>query len=482
MKILPKVVLFLVCFIPVHYSFCQDSLMQNQPALETQMQDTMIALNPSFKVRNVYARKDRYDAIRDSIRASLAWSAKMHDTVILKDPSFNIIDVYAEKDSLANIINGQLGKKDSLVKAIKDSLNALGSILMHTADMQDTTIAFDPSFTVRNVYATKDSLSAIRDSLRILQAQAATMQDTAIVLDPSFVVRNLYAGIDSLYSVRDSLRSVRDQAAQMQDTAIILDPSFVVFHSYDVKDRQDAIRDSLARPTIMQDTVISIDSSFIVRDLYPLKDSLEAIRDSLTARTDSLYSDSVRVHWAGWSNYEVQPDRTFTFGSKTMLKGKTKTDLQYNIADFYLFLNGEPVMPPTAGYDFFAAACLGFRYDDTLLLNSGLGSRVGVGVGIKIIQGKFTSTLHANMHNTQIYKLSQDDSGYVSSVIVMPSTQSLVLKYFPDGSHGEIVIGEYQATYDKFYQKTDEGDDELRRYKVRIIFRCRVSGGINSFK
>lgn len=79
------------------------------------MQDTTIALNPSFKVRNVYARKDRYDAIRDSIRASLVWNSKMHDTIILKEPLFIVTDVYAERDSL----EGQPDKRDSLVRAIK---------------------------------------------------------------------------------------------------------------------------------------------------------------------------------------------------------------------------------------------------------------------------------------------------------------------------------------------------------------------------
>ena len=481
MKILPAVVLFLGCFFSVYSSFSQDTAIQNQPAPETLMQDTTIALNPSFKVRNVYARKDRYDAIRDSIRASLVWSSKMHDTVVLRDPLFVVTNVYAEKDSLASL-EDQPSKRDSLVRAMKDSLNTLGYILMHTADLQDTIINLDPNFKVRDVYARKDSLNAIRDSLRAILVQAATMQDTSIDLDPSFRVRNVYADKDSLTAISDSVRASLVQAASMQDTTVALEQSFIVRNNYAETDRLQAIRDSIARPTIMQDTVIAIDASFVVRDLYPLKDSLDVIRDSLTARNDSLYSDSVRLHWAGWKDFEVEPGRSFTVGSKTMLKGKTKSELQYNIADFYLFLNGEPVLPPTPGTDFFAAACLGFKYDDTLLLNSGLGSKVGVGVGIKIIQGKFTSTLHANTHNTQIYKLSPDDSVYITSVIAKPSTQSLVLKYYPDGSHEEILTGEYQATYNRFYQKTEDGDDEPRRYTVRIIFRCRVSGGLNSFK
>ncbi len=478
MNILRAVVLFLGCFFSIHTSFSQDSAVQNQPAPETLMQDTTIALNPSFKVRNVYARKDRYDAIRDSIRASLVWNSKMHDTIILKEPLFIVTDVYAERDSL----EGQPDKRDSLVRAIKDSLNALGNILMHTADLQDTVILLDPLFKVRDVYARKDSLNAIRDSLRAILAQAATMQDTSIDLDLSFRVRNVYEGKDSLTAVSDSISAVLALAATMQDTTVALEQSFTVRNYYAATDRQQAIRDSIDRPTIMQDTVIAIDSSFVVRDLYPLKDSLDVIRDSLTARADSLYSDSVRMHWAGWKDFEVEPERSFTVGAKTVLKGKTKSDLQYNIADFYLFLNGEPVLPPASVFNFFAAACLGFKYDDTLLLNSGLGAKVGVGVGIKIIQGKFTSTLHANTHNTPIYKLSQDDSVYITSVIVKPSTQSLVLKYYPDGSHEEILTGEYQATYNKFYQKTEDGDDEPRKYTVRIIFRCRVSGGLNSYK
>src|SRR5450631_587409 len=453
MKILPAVILFLVSFFSIQSSFSQDSVVHNQPVAESLMRDTTIVLERSFKVKNVYARKDRYEAIRDSIRASLIWSAKMHDTVIVMDPAFIVSNVYAEMDSLTSAADGPPSKRELMVKAIRDSLSAIGNALMHTADMQDTSIALDPM-----------------------------MQDTTIGLDPTFILSNGYVMNDRLDATRDSISTSLARAASMQDTAIGLDPTFIVRNGYVLKDRLDAIKDSIARPTIMQDTTIVLDASFVVRDLYPLKDSLETIRDSVTARADSLYSDSVRIRWAGWKKYEVQPDHSFTLSSKNVLKGKTKTELQYNIADFYLYLNGEPVLPPTPGYNFFAAGCLGFKYDDTLLLNSGLGSKVGVGVGIKIFQGKFTSTLHANTHNEQVYKLSPEDSTYITSVITIPVTQSLLLKYYPDGSHNEIVTGEYQATYNKFYQKTEDGDDEVRRYTVRIVFRCRVSGGINSYK
>jgi hypothetical protein len=473
MKILPAVAALLICLAFSQLSFAQDAADRADPDPASLMQDTTISRDPSFVVRNVYA-------VKDSLRALYIRASRMQDTTIALDPAFVVMPVYAEKDSLAAVGDGPLSKRDSLVKAIKDSLNAIGSALMHTADMQDTTIALDPSFIVGNVYAMKDSLTAIRDSIRASLIQASQMQDTTILLESSFVVTNAYITKDSLRTVMDSLARDRALAASMQDTIIALEPSFVVMNAYVTKDRLEAVRDSIARPTIMQDTVIAIDPSFLVRDLYPVKDSLDAIRDSVTAMTDSLYADSVRTHWAGWKKYEVQPQRSFTLSSNSVLKGKTKAELQYNIADFYLYLNGDPVMPPTSGLNFFAAGCLGFKYDDTLLLNSGLGSRVGVGVGIKIFQGRFTSTLHANTHNTLVYKMSSDDSVYVASIIATPVTQSLILKYYPDGSRNEILIGEYQATYNSFYQKNDDDQDEVRRYTVRIIFRCRVSGGINS--
>jgi hypothetical protein len=470
MKILHAVVLFLICFFSFQISYGQDSAVHIEPDPNSFMQDTTIYLEGSFIVRNAYAKKDSLVAVK-------AWASKMRDTTIELDPLFIVRNVYAEKDSLDAYVDPVIAKRN----AIRDSLNAIGSALLHTADMQDTTIALDPHFIVRNFYAAVDSLSAVRDSARAELARAATMQDTTIITDPSFVVRNLYISRDLTEASRDSVLQERALAATMQDTTINLDPDFKVRYSYAALDRSEAIRDSIARPTMMQDTVISIDSSFIVRDLYPFKDSLEAIRDSLTARSDSLYTDSVNRHWAGWKKFEVNPDRSFILNSKTELKGKSKTELQYNIADFYLSKNGEPVLPPATKNNFFAAACLGFKYDDTLLLNSGLGSKVGIGVGIKVIQGRFTSTLHANMHNTEIFRMSDEDSVYTTSVIVEPVTQSLVFKYFPDGSRNEVIIGEYQATYRKFYQKNEDGQDEVRRYTVRIIFRCRVSGGINSF-
>jgi hypothetical protein len=482
MKILPVFIFFLALLLSCQSSFSQDSSAQIQPLPATQMQDTTIALDPSFKIKNVYARKDRYDAISDSIKASLAWSAKMHDTVIVLNTSFVVENVYAERDSM-DAIAEQIAAKRT---AFRDSLNAIGTALMRAADMQDTAIALDPSYTIREFYAKKDSLQAIRDSLRALLMQASQMQDTLIEMEAAFVVREKYSNKDKADAIIDSIRTSLAEAAQMRDTVIALERSFVVRYAYAAWDRSDAIRDSIARPTIMQDTIISLDPNYIVRDLYPLKDSLDIIRDSLnavnlvlTVRADSIYSDSIRRHWIGWKKYDVQPSLSYTLNSQKLLKSKSKAALQYNIADFYLYLNGELVRSPKSEMGFFAAGCLAFISDDTLLLNSGLGFKVGVGVGIKIFQEKFTSSLHANTGNQQVFKLSEDDDVYKKSLTVEPVSQSLKLRSDP-AYGGDVIMGEYQATYKKFYQKMEDGDNDEKKYNVRIIFRCRVSGGINN--
>jgi hypothetical protein len=469
MKFLSAVVFILICLFSSQVSLGQDSAVHASPDPGSLMQDTTIYLEGSFVVRNMYA-------VKDSITAFRAWASKMRDTTILPDPEFIVRNVYAEKDSIDAYVDPVVAKR----KAMRDSLNAIGSALLHTADMQDTTIALDPSFVVVDVYALKDSLQTIRDSARSQLAQAATMQDTTIALDPAFIIVDVYQIKDREDARRDSLTGDLERAAAMQDTTIILESSFVVRNMYEEKDRQDAIQDSINKPMTMQDTVIVLDPAFVIRDLYPYKDSVDALRDSLTTLRDSLYVDSVSRHWAGWKKYDVKPQNAFALQSSVALKGKTKTDLQYNVADFYLYLNGDPVIPPKSSDNFFAAAFLGFKFDDTLLLNSGLGAKVGVGVGIKVYQGKFTSSLHANMHNTEIYKLSDEDSVYLPSVNIEPTSQTLIFKYFPDGSRNEILLGEYQAEYKKFYQKNEDGQDEPRKYKVRIIFRCRVSGGFSS--
>ena len=311
---------------------------------------------------------------------------------------------------------------------------------MRRAEMQDTTIAIDSSFILKNVYAKKDRLDAVRDSVRISLARSAVMQDTTLSPDPSFEITNVYAK----------------------------------------KDKLDAVRDSSARPASMQDTVIAADLSFFVRDLYPVKDSLDLIRDSLKAVAKVHYNDSVRIHWTGWNNYVVQPGRSYTLNSQRILKGRSRANLQYNIADFYLYLNGDLVRPLKSPYDFFTAACLAFKYDDTLLLNSGLGFKVGVGVGIKIFKGKFSSSLHANTRNKEVYKLSKDGNTYQKNIISEAVTQSLKLRSDPVYTSNGVIVGEYQASYKKFYQKNEDGMDEVRRYTVRIVFRCRVTGGIDS--
>jgi|SRR5450432_3014738 len=211
------------------------------------------------------------------------------------------------------------------------------------------------------------------------------------------------------------------------------------------------------------------------------KDSI-TLSDSLETMAKAAFADSVNLHWKGWKKFEIKPGYNYTLNSKHVLKGKSKSKLQYNIADFYLYLNGQLVKPPKTGYAFFAAGCLCFKYNDTLLLNSGLGFKVGVGVGIKIIDGRFTGTLHANTHNMEVYKRNKEDSVYLKSIIAVPVTQTMKLLNKPDYSPNEVIIGEYNATYQKFYQKNEDDQDEVKRYTVRIIFRCQVTGGTESIR
>lgn len=185
-----------------------------------------------------------------------------------------------------------------------------------------------------------------------------------------------------------------------------------------------------------------------------------------------------------WKTYRIQPYHSYSLNSKKILRSKKKLELQNNIADFYLYRNDVLVKPPkNIHFDFFPAGCICFKYDDTLLLNSGVGASVGVGVGIKIYRNKFTSSLHANKKNKEIYKLSKKDSVYLQSILAEPETQSLRLSQEPGFITNEVIVGEYRATYKKFYQKNSKsGNDEPCKYTVRIVFKCRVTGGIDSME
>jgi hypothetical protein len=475
MKILSVVLMFLFGLFFCQSSFAQDTTNQSKPDPEYDMRDTTISIDPAFTVMNVYAAKDAMAAYR-------TWASKMRDTTIEMNPSFIVGYVYRERDSIDALYGGFASRRDSLAHAIHDSLSAIGSALLHTADMQDTVVAMEAAFIVTDVYAAKDRLDSGKNAIRAAMAQAAVMQDTTIDIDPSFHVIDRYAKKDKYDAFKDSVWAMLAQAALMQDTTILIDPAFVVQREYETKDKLTATLDSIAWPTIMRDTLIIQDPSFVVQDLYPRKDYRDSVRESQMAYTDSVYSDSVNRHWAGWKNYEVQPHYNYLLNTQKVLKGRTKSNLQYNIADFYLYLNGDPVKPDNAEDIFFAAACLAFKYDDTLLLNSGLGLKVGIGVGIKIIHGKFISSLHANKHNEEIYKDAEDDSVYKKSMVVDPASQSLKLQFEPSYQSDEIITGEYQASYKKFYQKNEDGQDELRRYTVRIVFRCRVTGGLDTIK
>ena len=180
---------------------------------------------------------------------------------------------------------------------------------------------------------------------------------------------------------------------------------------------------------------------------------------------------------AAWKKYAIRWIDTSNLNAKKLFHDKSKASLSNNIADFYLYKNGELVKPTgKLRYDFFPAGCICFKFDDTLMLNSGLGAAVGVGIGIKIYQGKFSSTLHASSRNPPVYKLSKTDSEYLASFTAEPESQSLNLYRKPEFAPDEVIIGEYRATYRSFIQKNKNAKDEIKKYTVKIIFKCRVTG------
>jgi len=178
-----------------------------------------------------------------------------------------------------------------------------------------------------------------------------------------------------------------------------------------------------------------------------------------------------------WNKYSISKSvNTAGLNSKKLLHSKNKAAaLENNIAEFYLYRNGSLVKPPKDSvHNFFAAGCICFKYDDTLLLNSGLGRAAGVGVGIKIYKGRFTSSLHGNADDKSGYKAKRSDSVYARDIVVEPETQTLKLLQKPTFAADETIIGEYFATYKKFYQKVKH-KDEAKKYTVRLIFKCRIT-------
>jgi hypothetical protein len=177
-----------------------------------------------------------------------------------------------------------------------------------------------------------------------------------------------------------------------------------------------------------------------------------------------------------WNKYSISKSvNTAGLNYKKLFRGKSKAALENNLADFYLYKNGVLVKPPKdTAHNFFTAGCICFKFDDTLLLNSGLGRSAGVGVGIKIYRGKFTSSLHGNADEKSAYKFKKSDSTYMRDINAQPETQALKLLQKPSFSADETIIGEYTATYRKFYQKVRH-KDESRKYAVRLIFKCKIT-------
>jgi hypothetical protein len=173
MKIQSVLVLCLSGFFFSHSSLAQDTANEIKPDPEIIMRDTAIGMDPAFVVRNVYAAKD-------SIVAYRSWASKMRDTTVEIDPAFIVRNEYREMDSIASLYGGFASRRDSMIHAFNDSLSAIGRALLHTADMQDTTVAMEPAFIVSDLYANKDRLDSAKNVHRAALVLAATMQDTTL--------------------------------------------------------------------------------------------------------------------------------------------------------------------------------------------------------------------------------------------------------------------------------------------------------------
>ncbi len=179
------------------------------------------------------------------------------------------------------------------------------------------------------------------------------------------VVRNLNDTSFNQGNVSDSLKATDSLVNKSTNQELVKDDSVeFVGHFFHATFRLVHIpRSAIKIRFLFPDS--SFDSQFVVdpvaasysdsvkiatRDSVFSADSLKAIAIALA---DSINTDSINRHWIGWKKYQVKPGESYTLFSKRVLKGKSKTELQYNIADFYLYLNGELVKPPKTGYNFF---------------------------------------------------------------------------------------------------------------------------------
>jgi hypothetical protein len=180
-----------------------------------------------------------------------------------------------------------------------------------------------------------------------------------------------------------------------------------------------------------------------------------------------------------WPSYKISRSiDTSHLSAKKMFRDKKEAaSFENNIAQFYLFKNGVRVQPPAKiKTDFFPSACLGFKFADTVMMNCGLGRLQGLGVGLKIFQDDFDGTLHLNSKNEEIFKASKEDSAYTSDLNAEPVFQSMKLMHRPGFVSNEIIVGEYNAVYRTIYKRAKKGKDQPLKYKVRVIFKCKVTG------
>ena len=155
-----------------------------------------------------------------------------------------------------------------------------------------------------------------------------------------------------------------------------------------------------------------------------------------------------------------------------IVEAHTKAD----IAIIYFYENDSLIKPhdsTLSGIDYAAATCLGNYYSDTLHLSVSIGFFGGMGVAIKMTKNGFNGYYFQDVNGEPVFKKHLSDKNYSSQIVVNATNEKLTLNTQPNFKNNEILVGEYEGTFEPFYEESGK-QDLAKKFRVKTTFKCMI--------
>ncbi len=139
-----------------------------------------------------------------------------------------------------------------------------------------------------------------------------------------------------------------------------------------------------------------------------------------------------------------------------------------------MYRNGENQPSDSLLKQGYPTTCTCFMTNDTIFVKSFIGFFSGMGIDVKITNGKFQSGFFVYADDAMPYKSALSDTIFQRSLDPGAKYQYMILDTEPDFQNGHQMTGLLTITTNEFFEKNNEGNIDRITLKGNIYFTCKV--------